>query len=85
MFRPSELHADDPALRAAQERAIAELSTAVQQLPGDHESLTLIGWALVHGLLALARDGALSTGGPHDDPAATARRLVTEFAARLLH
>jgi hypothetical protein len=47
--------------------------------------LTLIGWALVHGLLTLARDGALITGGPHDDPAATARRLAAEFATWLLH
>jgi AcrR family transcriptional regulator len=79
MFRPSELHADDPALQTAQQQAIAQLSAAV----GDEQSLTLISWALVHGLVTLARDGALTAGGT-GDPAATARRLVAEFAARVV-
>ncbi|GAB3940877.1 hypothetical protein GCM10027614_25250 [Micromonospora vulcania] len=57
MFRPTELHTDDPALRAAQDEAIGELSSAVHDVPG----LSLLSWALVHGLVVLARDGALQS------------------------
>jgi AcrR family transcriptional regulator len=66
MFAPSELHADDPELTAAQQQAIGALTTAVSQLagidtttPGDPPKLALISWALVHGLVVLTRDGAL--------------------------
>jgi AcrR family transcriptional regulator len=66
MFAPSELHADDPELAAAQQQAIGALTTAVSQLagidtttPGDPPKLALISWALVHGLVVLTRDGAL--------------------------
>jgi AcrR family transcriptional regulator len=65
MFAPSELHATDPQLIAAQKQAIGALTTAVSQLAGDDATpsgppkLALISWALVHGLVVLARDGAL--------------------------
>jgi AcrR family transcriptional regulator len=86
MFRPSELRADDPGLRAAQDRAIGELTAAVT--PGspsaaDARTLTLTSWALVHGLVGLARDHALT--GPDDtDPAATAHHLAEYFATRVI-
>jgi AcrR family transcriptional regulator len=67
MFAPSELHATDPELIAAQQQAIGTLSTAVSRLagidttPSDTPKLALISWALVHGLVVLARDGALQS------------------------
>jgi AcrR family transcriptional regulator len=74
MFTPSELHAADPELVAAQKQAIGALTTAVSQLagidatPADTPQLALISWALVHGLVVLVRDGALQTAA---NPAAT--------------
>jgi AcrR family transcriptional regulator len=65
MFAPSELHATDPELIAAQEQAIGTLTTTVSRLGGTAATrsgtpeLALISWALVHGLAVLARDGAL--------------------------
>jgi AcrR family transcriptional regulator len=67
MFAPSELHATDPELIAAQQQAIGSLSTAVSRLAGIDTTasgtpkLALISWALVHGLVVLARDGALQS------------------------
>ena len=81
MFRPSELHADDPDLRAAKDRSLQRLRAAT-----DDQPLTLISWALVHGLVMLARDGALS--GPVGatapaDVAGMARRLAETYAERI--
>jgi AcrR family transcriptional regulator len=67
MFAPSELRATDPELIAAQQQAIGSLTTAVSRLagidttPSDTPKLALISWALVHGLVVLARDGALQS------------------------
>jgi AcrR family transcriptional regulator len=65
MFAPSELRATDPELIAAQQQAIGTLSIAVSRLAGidttDTPKLALISWALVHGLVVLARDGALQS------------------------
>lgn len=80
MFRPSELHANDHDLQRAQGEAIGVLSSVAariapsEPLPGTvpdaAPSLALISWAFVHGLVVLARNGALnaSTGsaGPQD-------------------
>ena len=67
MFAPGELHTDDPKLVAAQQQAIGSLTTAVGQLAGTDATptdgpskLALISWALVHGLVVLTRDGALT-------------------------
>jgi AcrR family transcriptional regulator len=72
MFTPGELHATDPELIAAQQQAIGSLTTAVSQLagidatPSEPPKLALISWALVHGLVVLARDGALQAAAtPH--------------------
>jgi AcrR family transcriptional regulator len=88
MFAPSELHADDPELTAAQQRAIGALTTAVSQLagidattPGSPPKLALISWALVHGLVVLTRDGALQAAAtpPVTDPAELAHTLADLF------
>jgi AcrR family transcriptional regulator len=88
MFAPSELHADDPDLTAAQQKAIGALTTAVSQLAGidpttsgDPPKLALISWALVHGLVVLTRDGALQSAAapPVTGPAELAHTLADLF------
>jgi AcrR family transcriptional regulator len=85
MFTPNELHAQDGDLVAAQERAIGALTAAVSrpaggEPPSDTPKLALISWALVHGLVVLARDGALQAVDSQDsqDP-------QTSNAAELAH
>lgn len=94
MFRPSELHANDPALQQARRGAIDTLSAAVarlapaEQAPSATPPLTLISWALVHGLVVLTRDGALGTAAESTDPAAAAdlaRELTDVFIACIGH
>ena len=74
MFRPSELHPDDPVLQQAQSEAIGVLRAAVGRLhtttgsedgadvqEGESASaLALVSWAFVQGLVLLTRDGALA-------------------------
>ncbi|MFA5711131.1 TetR/AcrR family transcriptional regulator [Mycolicibacterium sp.] len=65
MFRPAELHPDDPALVEARRGALGVLSAAVTRVapselePSGTPDLALLSWALAHGLVVLARDGAL--------------------------
>ena len=83
MFRPSELHAGDPDLVRAQRTAIGFLSATVDRLatparaPGTAadapSALALSSWALVHGLVVLTRDGALSEIAGVTDPGVAAR------------
>jgi AcrR family transcriptional regulator len=68
MFSSVELHADAPDLVMAQQRAIEALSAAVSRLAARRSSSTevvpdtaLIAWSFVHGLVTLARSGALDT------------------------
>src|SRR5260370_17296822 len=87
MFTPSELHATDPELIAAQQQAIGALTTAVSRLagidakPSGTPKLALISWALVHGLVVLARDGALqaATQPPPPNPPDLAPTLTDPF------
>ena len=86
MFAPSELHATEPELIAAQQRAIGALTTAVSRLAGiDATSsgtpeLALISWALVHGLVVLARDGALQAAAtPQANNAAELAHTLTDL------
>jgi hypothetical protein len=88
MFRPSELHPDDPFLLAAQARALGTLASAVHDISGPPASpaevteLSLTSWALVHGLVVLVRDGALPTaaGAPGPEAGAElAHRLADVF------
>jgi AcrR family transcriptional regulator len=92
MFRPSELHPADPDLRHAQEDAIGVLDAAVAAAGAPREDsrtapgeLTMISWALAHGLAVLTRDGALqsaSHGGQRGSPG-LACHLVDVFTERL--
>ncbi|MEV0400932.1 TetR-like C-terminal domain-containing protein [Actinoallomurus sp. NPDC050550] len=65
MFRPDQLHADDPNLQAAQQQSFAVLRQATAgisgrpQEPEAAQELALLAWAAAHGLVALVRDGAL--------------------------
>ncbi|CAJ1499902.1 TetR/AcrR family transcriptional regulator [[Mycobacterium] burgundiense] len=65
MFRPAELHPDDPTLTRSRQRSLSVLSAAVTELapselePSGTPDLALLSWALAHGLVVLARDGAL--------------------------
>jgi AcrR family transcriptional regulator len=87
MFAPSELHASDPQLVAAQKQAIGALTTAVSRLAGDDPTpsgtpkLALISWAFVHGLVVLARDGALKAAATPQaiNPAELAHTLTDLF------
>jgi AcrR family transcriptional regulator len=92
MFTPGELHASDAELIAAQQEAIGALTTAVGRLagidttPSDTPKLALISWALVHGLVVLARDGALqaaaaSQAGSGSELAHTLTDLFTQYVA----
>lgn len=74
MFRPSELRPEDPDLQSAKQASTELLATAAARLRPATASgsapvpaLALISWALVHGLVVLTRDGALT---PFVDPAA---------------
>lgn len=93
MFRPSELHPTDPDLTQAQAEAIGVLNSVIIRVapptePPPHRlpSLTLISWALAHGLLVLTRDGALSSAAGIDTPgdaAKLAHSLAGIFDAQL--
>ena len=88
MFAPGELHATDPELMAGQEQAIGSLTTAVSRLagidatPSGTPKLALISWALVHGLVVLARDGALQAAATAEatNAAELAHSLADFFA-----
>lgn len=80
MFSPADLRADDPELQQAQHDAIGELTSAVAEITGGGSAtsrgtpqMSLISWALAHGLVVLARDGALQAATGADSPDATAR------------
>jgi hypothetical protein len=87
MFTAGELHATDPELIAAQKQAIGALTTAVSRLagldatPSGTPELALISWALVHGLVVLARDGALQAAAapPATNAAEIAHTLTDLF------
>jgi AcrR family transcriptional regulator len=87
MFTPSELHVTNPELIAAQQQAIGALTTAVSRLasidatPSGTPELALISWALVHGLVVLARDGALQAAAtpPPTDAAELVHTLTDLF------
>ncbi|WP_375387597.1 TetR-like C-terminal domain-containing protein [uncultured Amnibacterium sp.] len=94
MFRPGDLRTADPDLAAARQASIEPLVDAVaaQEAPRDRgadrtPAMALVSWALVHGLVALARDGALQevAGAPAgDDGSALAGALADLFADRVI-
>lgn len=92
MFRPTELHTGDPDLVHAQQAAIGALNSAVAIAEGQADpappaspDLTLICWALVHGLVVLTRDGALqsATQNQHRTGPELAHHLAAAFTTRL--
>lgn len=77
MFQRDVVHTEDPLLLAAQKRALTPLLRATGSAPGDEDSLdALMSWALVHGLVTLARQGALPVEG------AAVRRTLQDVTAR---
>lgn len=86
MFRPSELHPDDPDLTAAQQRSVDRLSEVVTELghasplagagQGSPPAAALMSWAFVHGLVVLTRDGAMT---------AATRAVAPQQAVSLVH
>ncbi|MEV6039952.1 TetR/AcrR family transcriptional regulator [Nonomuraea sp. NPDC052116] len=66
MFRPDQLHADDPDLVASQQQPFSVLRQATATMSGPEqepgaappEELALLAWAAAHGLVVLVRDGA---------------------------
>jgi AcrR family transcriptional regulator len=91
MFRPDQLHADDEDLRASQVASFGVLAGAVDTAAAwhtraepDRASLSLIAWAFVHGLVVLARSGALEGAVDRDVASADlARHLTSAFTASL--
>jgi AcrR family transcriptional regulator len=86
MFRPDELHTDDPALQRAQAESIGVLATATTSIDvgagrpdGMPPVMALVSWAFAHGLVALVRDGALQSLGGGADATALADQLVGVF------
>ena len=80
MFRPDLYHPDDPAVRAARERASDALSTGIGSIPSgragpDARLAGVAAWSLVHGFATLWLNGALP---PElgDDPEALARAVA---------
>jgi AcrR family transcriptional regulator len=74
MFRPELLHADDPALRAAQDAAYAVLGGAIAaaQAAGffsdsDAEVAAIRSWSQAHGLAELWLNGNLQPTPRHPD------------------
>jgi AcrR family transcriptional regulator len=87
MFQRDQLHPANPELIAAQKNAIGVLIAAVSRVTSLDVSssgaplLALVSWALVHGLVVLARDGALqSVAGTADGNGADlAHQLARRF------
>ena len=79
MFRPDQLHRDDPALTQARERARGALWGSLADLQGiraqSRPEVPLAAWTLVHGFATLWLSGSLpDTLG--DDPGVAARTVA---------
>jgi AcrR family transcriptional regulator len=99
MFRPELLDRDDPDLREAQRATFDLLGSAFAEdgdpaRTADAQSRTdsppvgalpLIAWAFVHGLVVLARNGAIQAAAVPDgtDTGLLLHRLTEVFASRL--
>lgn len=87
MFRPAELHPDDPALRDAQAASLGILTSAVTSDSTDHSpsvpALTLVSWAFAHGVVALLREGALQSVDPTGNAGTLTDELITAFERAL--
>nr|WP_308257410.1 TetR/AcrR family transcriptional regulator [Pseudonocardia lacus] len=74
MRTPGLVHADDPALVAAQQRAGRSLQTEPDGAARDRAT-ALAGWSLVHGLSALLLEGLVAPD-PGSDVEALARAVT---------
>jgi len=91
MFRADLIRPQDPDLEEAQRRAFGVLEEvavkATGNVPGGREGdLPTIAWAFVHGLVGLARYGALGRTTAPPDPRRTeqmARDLMATFTSLL--
>ncbi len=89
MFRPDQVHGDAPELVAARSESFGVLASAVgsavdqDQGARPTEEVSLISWALVHGLVVLIHGGALQTITGTDEPASIAYTLTEAFSAML--
>jgi AcrR family transcriptional regulator len=91
MFRPDQVHGDSPTLVAARSESFAVLASAVDSaIDSDSgqdgrptEAVSLISWALVHGLVVLIHGGALQTITGSDAPANIAYALTEAFSTML--
>jgi AcrR family transcriptional regulator len=97
MFRPDQLHPDDPDLATARSQSLAVLVDALHaSAPAGPETarhpppdLALIAWAFAHGLVVLTRDGALlptpASSPKHtaNDEHALVLSLITTFTSLL--
>lgn len=92
MFRSDQLDPEDPALVAAQERALGVLEAAVDPSPAPGGagqrgagSPAVVAWVFVHGLVTLVRDGTLQRAagrlGSSPDEATLVRSLTDAFTA----
>lgn len=86
MFRPEQLHPDDPDLQRAQAESIATLASATTmidvggaQRDGIPPLMALVSWAFAHGLVALVRDGALQNISAGAEGRALADDLIAVF------
>jgi AcrR family transcriptional regulator len=93
MFHPDQVHRDAPALVTARSESFDVLASAVDDAVDDTagqrrydrpaDQVTLISWALVHGLVVLIHGGALQTITGTDTPANVAHALTETFSALL--
>lgn len=93
MFRPGELRTDDPDLQKAQADALGELTGALgrfpdaarsaHSVPGHEHAVSLLSWALVHGLVVLTRDGALQAAAQAEGAAGVAGASGADIARSL--
>lgn len=92
MFHPTDLDLTDAALLEAKRRTLGLLAAAsnggqtTSETPGEPPPLlALESWAVVHGLVMLARGGALADAArtTPDDTTALARTIAADFAHRV--
>ena len=84
MFRRDEVHADDPEYGASGAASFAPLVAALDGPapdagpPRPPSDTAMMAWALVHGLVTLARYGAVAPGAG-DPMGALSERLIPQF------
>lgn len=90
MWRPELHHGSDPALRAGwqtvQDTMTALIVQAQQEgwsVHHDPQHLVVLGWATVHGLAVLWRDGPLTEQTARQDPSTLSREVLKTLAAAL--